>query len=32
VCQYVRADHWTTDAVTGVEICRRLISEQTVGE
>jgi methanogenic corrinoid protein MtbC1 len=29
VCQYVRADHWTTDAVTGVEICKRLISEQT---
>jgi methanogenic corrinoid protein MtbC1 len=32
VCQYVSADHWTTDAVTGVEICKRLISEQTIGE
>jgi cobalamin-dependent methionine synthase I len=29
VCQYVSADYWTTDAVTGVEICKRLISEQT---
>ena len=28
VCQYVGADHWTTDAVTGVELCQRLISEQ----
>jgi methanogenic corrinoid protein MtbC1 len=28
VCAYVGADHWTTDAVTGVELCRRLISEQ----
>jgi methanogenic corrinoid protein MtbC1 len=28
VCQYVGADHWSTDAVTGVELCQRLISEQ----
>ena len=26
VCQYVGADHWSTDAVTGVELCQRLIS------
>jgi dimethylamine corrinoid protein len=32
VCQYVGADHWTADAVTGVELCQRLISEQTVGD
>ena len=25
VCEYVGADHWTTDAVTGVELCQRLI-------
>lgn len=29
VCQYVRADHWSTDAVKGVELCRRLMAEQT---
>ena len=28
VCQYVCADHWTTDAVKGVELCQRLISGQ----
>jgi methanogenic corrinoid protein MtbC1 len=28
VCQYVGADHWTTDAVTGVEMCQRLVSGQ----
>jgi methanogenic corrinoid protein MtbC1 len=28
VCQYVGADHWTTDAVTGVELCQRLMSGQ----
>jgi methanogenic corrinoid protein MtbC1 len=27
VCQYVGADHWSVDAVTGVELCQRLISE-----
>jgi methanogenic corrinoid protein MtbC1 len=27
VCQYVGADRWSTDAVTGVEQCQRLISE-----
>jgi methanogenic corrinoid protein MtbC1 len=26
VCQYVGADHWSTDAVAGVELCQRLIS------
>jgi methanogenic corrinoid protein MtbC1 len=25
VCQYVGADHWTTDGVTGVELCKRLV-------
>ena len=28
VCQYVGADHWTTDAVTGVELCQGLMSGQ----
>jgi dimethylamine corrinoid protein len=28
VCEYVGADHWTTDAGEGVELCQRLISEQ----
>jgi dimethylamine corrinoid protein len=28
VCQYVGADHWTTDAVAGVELCQRLMSGQ----
>jgi methanogenic corrinoid protein MtbC1 len=28
VCEYVGADYWTTDAMTGVELCRRLMSEQ----
>jgi len=28
VCQYVGADHWTTDAVTGVDLCQRLMSGQ----
>ena len=28
VCKYVGADHWTTDAVTGVELCKKLISGQ----
>ncbi len=28
VCQYVGADHWTTDAVAGVELCQRLVSGQ----
>jgi methanogenic corrinoid protein MtbC1 len=33
VCEYVGADHWATDAVTGVELCQRLITEQMqVGE
>jgi methanogenic corrinoid protein MtbC1 len=26
VCQYVGADYWTTDAIAGVELCRRLIA------
>ena len=28
VRQYVGADHWSNDAVTGVELCQRLISGQ----
>jgi methanogenic corrinoid protein MtbC1 len=28
VCQYVGADHWTADAVVGVELCQRLMEEQ----
>jgi methanogenic corrinoid protein MtbC1 len=28
VCQYVGADYWSTDAVTGVELCQRLMAEQ----
>jgi methanogenic corrinoid protein MtbC1 len=28
VCEYVGADHWTTDAGAGVELCQRLISGQ----
>jgi methanogenic corrinoid protein MtbC1 len=28
VCEYVGADHWTTDAGTGVDLCQRLISGQ----
>jgi methanogenic corrinoid protein MtbC1 len=27
VCQYVGADHWTTDAISGVELCQRLVTE-----
>jgi methanogenic corrinoid protein MtbC1 len=27
VCEYVGADYWITDAMTGVELCQRLISE-----
>jgi methanogenic corrinoid protein MtbC1 len=27
VCQYVGADHWTTDAISGVELCRRLVTD-----
>jgi methanogenic corrinoid protein MtbC1 len=27
ICQYVAADEWTTDAVTGVELCQHLIAE-----
>lgn len=26
VCRYVGADHWTTDGVTGVDLCKRLIA------
>ena len=29
VCRYVGADHWTTDAVAGVEICQRLMAGET---
>ena len=31
VCEYVGADYWITDAVTGVELCRRLMSGK-IGE
>ena len=31
VCEYVGADYWTTDAMTGVELCRHLMLE-LVGE
>ena len=27
VSQYVKSDHWSSDAVSGVELCKRLISE-----
>jgi methanogenic corrinoid protein MtbC1 len=27
VCQYVGADYWTTDAISGVELCQRLVTE-----
>ncbi|MGD2145210.1 MAG: cobalamin-dependent protein [Anaerolineae bacterium] len=29
VCEYVGADHWTTDGVAGVELCKRLVEEST---
>jgi len=29
ICQYVGADHWSTDAVSGVELCKALIAGQT---
>ena len=29
VSKYVGADNWTTDAVTGVELCKKLISAQS---
>lgn len=28
VCEYVGADHWSTEAVNGVELCKRLVAEQ----
>ena len=28
VCTYVDADHWTTDAITGVELCKKMVSKQ----
>jgi methanogenic corrinoid protein MtbC1 len=28
VCQYVGADYWSTDAVTGVELCQRLVEDR----
>jgi methanogenic corrinoid protein MtbC1 len=27
VCQYVEADYWNTDAVVGVDLCQRLVTE-----
>lgn len=32
VCLYVGADYWTTDAVAGVELCQRLVTEQAQEE
>jgi methanogenic corrinoid protein MtbC1 len=32
VCQYVGADHWSVDAVTGVELCQRLISAPSTAD
>ena len=32
VCQYVGADHWTTDGVVGVELCKRLIMASFVSD
>jgi methanogenic corrinoid protein MtbC1 len=29
VFEYVGADHWTIDAVAGVELCKRLVADQT---
>lgn len=29
VCQYVKADHWSIDAVSGVELCQRLMTERS---
>jgi methanogenic corrinoid protein MtbC1 len=29
VCQYVEADYWSIDAVSGVELCQRLMTEQS---
>jgi methanogenic corrinoid protein MtbC1 len=28
VCQYVKADHWVNDAMTGVRLCQRLMANQ----
>ena len=30
VCLYVGADHWTTDGVAGIELCKRLIAASAV--
>ena len=27
MCHFVGADHWTTDGVSGVELCQRLVTE-----
>lgn len=29
VCQYVAADYWTTDAVAGLALCKRLVDESS---
>jgi methanogenic corrinoid protein MtbC1 len=31
VCQYVGADHWTTDGVAGIELCKQLHAVDTGG-
>lgn len=28
VCEYVKADHWVNDAMTGVRICQRLMADK----
>jgi len=32
VCQYVEADYWNTDAVVGVDLCQRLVTEAARAE
>jgi methanogenic corrinoid protein MtbC1 len=27
VCKHVQADYWSTDAITGVQLCRRLVTQ-----
>jgi methanogenic corrinoid protein MtbC1 len=31
VCRFVQADHWATDAVVGVDLCKRLIADGASG-
>jgi methanogenic corrinoid protein MtbC1 len=32
VCEYVGADHWSTEAVHGVELCKRLVASHVAQE